>query len=287
MKIIITFMLALAFVSMSSVTPVFAGETVFINNGDHDIPAVVTMPAGASGDKFPVVVMLHGTGSDKNEAGGGYQILAPLMAMNGIGSIRFDFIGNGESAADYIGYNFTSAVSDTNKVVEYAQGLANADPNAIGVMGWSQGGTIALLAAGENSGIKSVVTWAGAPDLKTSSLFTEEGYAAARDDGYSVLEFGWRDSLNLGLKWYEDALNTDVLGVFAQSAAPVLAITGSDDDVVDPEYSVKIAEASSNENSEARQIEGADHTFLIFTGDMSKFEQLCAMTTEWFAETLR
>jgi len=263
-------------------------ETISIDNFSHDIPAVVTMPTQTGGaERFPIVIMLHGTGSNKDEAGGGYQILAPVLASNGIGSIRFDFIGNGDSESDYIYYNFTSAVADVNRVVEYAMTRADVDPGAIGIMGWSQGGTIALLAAGENNALKSVVTWAGAPDLLNSSLFTEEGFAAALEDGYSVLEFDWRDSLRLGLGWYEDVINTDVLEVFAQSSAPVLAIIGSEDVVVDLETIDMIVGASMNEDSLARVIDGADHIFNIFSGDMSTFNLLCDMTVEWFQNTLR
>jgi len=265
----------------------FTVENVLVNNGGHDIPAVVTMPTGAEGEMFPVVIMLHGTGSNKDEAGGGYLLLAPFLAKNGIGSIRFDFMGNGDSEADYIDYSFTTAVADANRMIEYAQELPNADPSAIGIMGWSQGGTIALLTAGVNDAVVSVVTWAGAPNLRYSSLFTEEGYAEALENGYSMLEFAWRDSLRLGLQWYEDVLNTDVLEVFSRSAAPVLAIIGGGDVVVEPETAGLIAGASSNEASEALVLEGVDHTFNIFSGDMTAFNRLSVLTLEWFADTLR
>ncbi|HDP77640.1 MAG TPA: alpha/beta fold hydrolase, partial [Mesotoga infera] len=122
--------------------------SVMIPNIDHDIPAVICIPEGDG--PFPIVVMLHGTGSDKSEAGGGYLLAAPALAEAGIASVRFDFIGNGESTADYIDYNFTSAVDDTNIAFAYAASLPRIDGHRAGIMGWSQGGTIALLAAGQN-----------------------------------------------------------------------------------------------------------------------------------------
>lgn len=88
-------------------------------------------------------------------------------------SIRIDFIGNGDSTEDDINYNFVTATSDANAAADYLANLNVVD----GVMGWSQGGTIALLAAGHNRSFQSVVTWAGAPDLR--SIGTEDNYEIA------------------------------------------------------------------------------------------------------------
>ena len=53
-------------------------SVVSIPNGDHEVPATVCMPSGEG--KFPVVVMLHGTGSNRDEAGNGYKMAAPVLA---------------------------------------------------------------------------------------------------------------------------------------------------------------------------------------------------------------
>ncbi len=256
--------------------------SVMIPNIDHDIPAVICIPKGDG--PFPIVVMLHGTGSDKSEAGGGYLLAVPALAEAGIASVRFDFIGNGESTADYIDYNFTSAVDDTNIAFAYAASLPRIDGHRAGVMGWSQGGTIALLAAGENPAYKSVVCWAGAPDL--SGVADLEAYEIAKENGFYELTFEWRSSLKLGLQWFDEAYGTDVLQVFSNSTAPVLAINGALDTVVDPVNAQRIVDASRNNESEVLLIEGADHTFNIFTGDMTAFDQLIGATVDWFVKTL-
>jgi len=260
----------------------YTEQSLLIPNGDHNIPAIICLPNGDG--PFPIVVMLHGTGSDKNEAGGGYLIAAPALAEAGIASIRFDFIGNGESNADYIDYNFTTALSDTNAALEYAAGLDRIDEYRAGVMGWSQGGTIALLAAGNNPAFKSVLCWAGAPDL--SGVGSLEAYEIAKEKGYYELNFDWRTPLKLGLQWFNEAYGTDVLEVFSNSSAPVLAINGAEDTVVDPINAQRIVDASRNSESKVLLIEGADHTFNIFTGDMTAFNQLIEATVNWFDKTL-
>ena len=87
--------------------------------------------------------------------------------------------------------------------------LEQIDGEHIGVMGWSQGGTDALLCAARAADVfTSVVTWAGAPDL--SDMLTDELYEQAKANGYFVMDFDWREPLNVSLQWCEDVKNTDV-----------------------------------------------------------------------------
>lgn len=263
----------------------YVETVVSIDAGDHQIPATICVPAAEG--VYPCVVMLHGTGSNREEAGNGYQMAAPEMAsVFGIATIRIDFMGNGDSTADYTGYTFESAVADAVAAANYAAAMDNINGDAIGVMGWSQGGTDALLAAGQHPELfKSVVTWAGAPDL--SDMLTDELYEQAQQNGYFVMEFDWRDSLNVSLQWCEDVKNTDVLAVFAQTTAPVLAIAGTEDTTVDPEWSNKIVAASKNEMSKTYFIEGMDHTFNVFAEpEFDSLYEAVRATGTFFAATL-
>ena len=139
----------------------------------HEIPATLTLPVSASKDaKVPGVVMLHGTGSNRDEAGMGYALAAPRMAADGIATLRIDFMGNGDSTASYRDYNYTSAVIDAKAAADYLAGLETVDGGNLGVMGWSQGGTDALLAAEAHPDtFQAVVTWSGALELNGASLF--------------------------------------------------------------------------------------------------------------------
>ena len=267
MKKILLCALALALLCVSALAEgAPAQQTILIDGGDHQIPATVCLPEGDG--PFPALVMLHGTGSNRDEAGGGYAVAAPILAEDyGIATIRIDFMGNGESTASYEGYTFASAVGDAVAAAEHLASLPQIDKARIGVMGWSQGGTDALLSAGRHpERFSCVVTWAGAPDLSDGEdMINDALYAEAKANGFFVMNFDWRDPLHVSLQWCEDVLNTDVLAEFAAFPGPVLAIAGKDDTTVNPEWSQKIREASPNERSAVYLIEGMDHTFNVFT----------------------
>ena len=294
MRKLLTLVLALVFCLALTVclaegeTAAYTEEVISIPTEAYEIPATVCLPAGEG--PFPAVVMLHGTGSTRDEAGNGYAYAAPVLAEKyGIATIRIDFPGNGESKADYMLYTFKSAVADAKAAAEYMAKLDVIDGEKIGVMGWSQGGTDALLAcAWEPATFKSLVTWAGAPDMMLDGFFSEADYEEAKKNGFFVMEFDWRDNLNVSLEWCDDVANTDVLAEFSKGyTGPVLAIAGLNDDTVDPEWSNKIAAASANEASKTFFIEGMDHTFNVFTGDLTALYSAIDATGEFFAETLK
>ena len=260
-------------VSGASAETAYTEETVSIEVPEtdgipaHTVPAIVTIPAGEG--PFPAVVMLHGTGTDKHEAGNGYDMAAAAMAEAGIATIRIDFMGNGDSTASYTDYCFTSANLDAKAAADYMAGLDAVDGDKIGIQGWSQGGTNALLAAAAYpETFKAVVTWAGSVTDRSGAEF-EAQYEAAKENGYYVAEYDWREPQHIGLRWYEENISYRKLDEVAKIEAPILAIQGMDDTSVLPENADMIVEAAQNENTHAYFIEDCDHTFNIFTGDVT------------------
>ena len=256
--------------------------SIMLDGEGYQIPAVVTLPVGNG--PFPAVVMLHGFGSNKDEAGNAYLLFAPELAQNGIASIRFDFMGYGDSTIDHAQFDLNIGVAEALKAANYIAGLAEVDGNRLGIMGWSKGGGLALLAAGRDARFKSVLTWAGATDL--SGVYTSEGYAQARQNGTYVVDLGWRPPFNISLQAFEVNASTDILAEFANSSIPVFAIIGSEDTSVNPASAAVIENTSQNSGSSSLIIDGADHTFNIFTDDRAAFDKLRQVTTQWFQDTL-
>jgi dienelactone hydrolase len=290
LSVFLTIALCLTFVATAATAEdaAYVETVVSLAGGDHEIPATVCMPTAEG--TYPAVVMLHGTGSSRDEAGGGYAYAAPVLAEKyGVATIRIDFMGNGDSTADYMGYTFESAVGDAVAAANYMAAQANIDADKIGVMGWSQGGTDALLSCGWHPELfKSIVTWAGAPQMALDGFFGEAQYEEAKANGYFVMNFDWRDPLNVSLQWCEDVMNTDVLKEFGAYTGPVLAIAGTNDTTVDPAWAQKIVEANTNAASKTYYIEGMDHTFNVFSEeDLHSLYDAIDATGAFFAETLK
>ncbi len=277
--------LALAIVAGSVYAdPIKTTEFVaYIPNEGRMIPATVCLPAGAADRMYPAVVMLHGTGSNREEAGNGYKMLAPYMAEHGIASIRIDFAGSGDSKADYVEYTWTSGASDAAAAAEFIKQFKVVDPDRIGVMGWSQGGSVAILAAARYPTFKALLTWAGALDMFD---YFAPIYDEAKAKGFAKATFEWRTPLNLSLQWFADAKNISLRKELSNFKGPVLAIAGSDDEVVPLSALDEIVASSGGCDSAKLLIQGADHTFRVFTGDLSKFNELRDATTSWFGKKL-
>lgn len=237
-------------------------KKVTIDAKDHIIPAILCIPEE---NVKGAVVMLHGTGSQKNEVGNGYQTAAEILAEKyHLASIRFDFCGCGDSSGKHRDFNFSVAIEETLLARNYLEDQLQ-EKVPFGIMGWSQGGMLAMLATARYPGLFTcIVTWAGAVTLK-NVILTETLYEEAKRNGYFAMKFSWRDPLEFGLQWCEDVRNTDVLKEISRYRGPVLAIAGTEDTIVPAENAKEIVRISPNEASEVYLIEGMDHTFHVFS----------------------
>lgn len=248
---------------------------------EHEIPAVLTLPQMKE-RTVPAVVMCHGTGSNKDEAGNLYASLAEALALQGIASIRFDFIGNGESTEDYIHYTLTSAVDDVRSVVESVKQHPLLDEKRLGIIGFSQGGSIAVLSVGEIEEFKCAVGWSAA--LTLDSLVDEKMRETAESQGWAWLNFDFRDSVRLSKQWMDEAKEMNLLPILEKRELPMLCIAGTLDTVVPWECSEKMVEATHHEDSELMLVEG-DHIFSVFEHD-KVWPEVVEKTAQWFRKML-
>ncbi len=275
------FLVALAFVMLFSLAN--AEEVVNIEGGGWDIPATISMPEGEG--PFPLVVMYHGTGSARDEAGNGYKMLAPLLAEKGIASVRFDFAGSGDSKTTYKHYTLTSGVRDGRAVIDYMLDTGKIDYEKIGVLGWSQGGTVAMLTAAWDGDIKALVTWAGAVEM--FDMFSNL-YADAEANGFAKMEFDWRDPLDVSLAWFDEARDIDVANELGFYTGATLAIAGENDTVVPIEDMDTILSSVNSTIVEGYVVEGADHTFNVFSDpDLKAYKDLTQKTVDFFVEIFK
>ena len=239
-------------------------ETVRIEslNKKYEIVSVVTRPD--TEEKVPAVILCHGTGSDKHEVGNLYVHLADALANAGIASVRFDFIGNGESTEDYRNYTLTSAQEDVKAVKQYIIHHPHLDETKIGIVGFSQGGSVALLSACAQADIQCLVAWSAA--LSLGGLVSEAMRKEAEAQGWAWLNFDFRESVRLSKTWMDEADQMDILSQMKQRSFPVLAIAGRQDEVVPCKCAEKIVASSNHTDSEVMLVD-TDHIFNVLDND--------------------
>lgn len=269
----------------------YTEEVVEIEANGRTVYGTLCLPSEAEGP-VPAFVMMHGTGSTRDEAGNGYLMIAPALAEYGIATLRIDSIGCGDSKVDYIEYNFTTASEDAQAAYDYLAGLDAVDSDKICGFGWSQGGTDILYAASLGTDFKAIVLWAGAIYLTPEmggDVYTAEMRKEAEENGYAWLVFGFRDDAKLSWQMIQDCDNIDMEEAVKKIGCPIYCLNGMDDDCVKPESGEFIAKTlSSNPESSFDLIPGADHTFRLFEDETcTVYKDLCNHTIAWIVNNVK
>lgn len=167
-------------------------EEVVFENKEHQVKlgGTLTYPIGfdkSKGKSVPVVLMVTGSGLQNRDeeilAHKPFAVLADYLAKHGIASLRYDDRGIGASKAP---------VKDITTYTNYVDALSGIDFlksmkcfGRIGVLGHSEGGTIAMMLAARNKKkVDFVVSVAGAA-LGGDSILWEQNYVALRMSGLS------------------------------------------------------------------------------------------------------
>ena len=118
------------------------------------LTGTITYPVGYEKMKYkdiPVVVMVTGSGTQNRDEEifdhKPFAVIADWLARNGIASLRYDDRGAGGSSKPVEGATSENNASDAKSAVAFVRGLKKF--GKVGVLGHSEGGTIALMLAGE------------------------------------------------------------------------------------------------------------------------------------------
>ncbi len=254
-----------------------AGETdVWIPAGDHRVPGTLALPALQPDQQVPAVLLLHGDLGDR-DADGMFVRLADALAARGIASLRIDFAGSGESEEPDLSLDYPGMVLDATAALTYLQQDQALDADRVAILGFSRGGSIAATVAGTVPGVAALVSWSGA----IANGFEEDpdAHEEARENGEVVVDLGDRD-FQLSLAWFDTILDSHPLDDVAGFTNPVLAVVGSDDDIVDPEISNVFLATVASTDKTLYTVEGGDHGF---TADQEYGDEAVAVTTDWLA----
>jgi 2,6-dihydroxypseudooxynicotine hydrolase len=130
-------------------------ELVRIPYGDTTLPAYLRVPAAAGFGNAPVVIMLPGLDSTKEEL----QATAEYFLARGLATLAIDGPGQGESEYELPIEPAYEKVATA--AVDYLQDRSGLDRERIGLFGVSLGGYYAARSAAYEKRLRAVVTLAG------------------------------------------------------------------------------------------------------------------------------
>lgn len=234
-------------------------ENITIDGSKGKLYAELMKPDVVKG-KIPVVILCHGFGAncDWNL----FKDIADDLQKAGIAAIRFDFNGHGRSEGRFQDMTVPNEIGDLKCVVAWAK--SQPWVSSISLLGHSQGGVVASMAAGElgAKAIRSLVLMAPAAVLRDDAL-RGNTMGAMYDpwnmtEDYVQLPFG---GIKLGRKYIESALTLPIYETALKYTGPVLVMHGTYDRVVPYTYGERYHQGYRN--SSIHIIPGEDHGFSV------------------------
>lgn len=283
-------------------------EDVSFTNGDATLSGTLTLPENCTKDT-PVLIMITGSGlQNRDEETFGHKpfaVIADALARNGIASLRYDDRGFGQSTGDI--KNCT--VSDLKNDAKAGIDLLRKRFKRVGVLGHSEGGTLAIMLVGDNN-VDFAVSLAGmtikGKDLllkQNRDALTEMGLSQDIIDNYcrhlaagmdsamagkdldavtdNNLPPALLENINKAFEQFKTPYMRSFLNLYAhdslaKSKVPVLALNGTKDHQV--EYSANLAEVSTLADGKpytVKAYDGLNHFFQhAVTGKLDEYGQI-------------
>jgi pimeloyl-ACP methyl ester carboxylesterase len=143
----------------------YTEENVVYNNPADGtrLAGTLTMPPGTG--PFPAALLITGSGAqDRNEALMGHKpflVIADYLTRRGIAVLRVDDRGVGGSSGNIMNATISDNAGDALAGVEFLRHHGKVDSTRVGLIGHSEGGWVAPLAASRSGHVAYVVLLAG------------------------------------------------------------------------------------------------------------------------------
>ena len=287
----------------------YTTEEVSFTNGDAVLKGTLVLPEGYS-RKTPVLIMVTGSGLQNRDEEifehKPFAVIADALARAGIATLRYDDRGFGESTGDIINCTTEDLKNDALAGIN----LLRERFDKVGVIGHSEGGTIALMLAAEKkadfiislagmvvSG-KQTLLWqnrvalaaAGIPE-KTVDVYCkalEEAYdaiiggkpvpSASQYDLPAALAQNYAAAIvQLQTPYMKYFLALDARQLLSGINCPVLALNGTKDTQVEYESNLGALRSGlpANPKNCLEAVEGVNHLFQhCVTGSFAEYRDI-------------
>jgi putative redox protein len=190
------------------------------------------------------------------------------LTQHGIGVLRFDFTGLGDSEGDFADTNFTSNVDDLLAASKFLEENYQA-PRIL--IGHSLGGAAVIFAASQLDSIQAVAT-VGAPSEPEHVMhLLHDKIEDIEKTGVANVSIGGRE-FRIKKQFLDDLKSKDMFKILRDLKKPILVLHSPQDNVVEIENAAKIYHAAYHPKSFV-SLDGADH-MLTKKGDAAYVGEL-------------
>lgn len=301
-------------------------ENVTIPANGFSLAATISKPAAAVGRLAAVVLIGGSAAADRDEVVAGipiFGLLAGSLADAGFLVVRYDKRGVGQSGGRLEASTIADYADDARAVVKFVASRKDVDPKRIAMIGHSEGGAVALIAASKDDRIATLVT-IGAPATSGLDLIAEQQqHILARSklteaEKQTAIDFqrklmqavmsgeGWEGippevRRRVDTTWYRSFLTFEPAAVIKNVKQPLLIVQGELDTQALPHHGddlLALAKArKGNRVSELQKVAGVNHLMVeAVTGEVDEYASLKTKTLspkavsvlrEWLEKTLR
>jgi hypothetical protein len=139
-------------------------EDVVFKNTKANVTLAGTFTRPNKEGKYPVVVLISGSGRHDRDGSipthKPFLVLSDYLTRKGIAVLRFDDRGFGKSTGDFSKATTADFAQDVLSAVQYLKSRSDINPKQIGLIGHSEGGIVAPLAANQTKDISFIVALA-------------------------------------------------------------------------------------------------------------------------------
>ncbi len=164
----------------------YRSEDVHYPNPRAEITLAGTLTIPEGEGPFPAVALISGSGAQNRDSEVFehklFLVLADHLTRRGIAVLRSDDRGVGESGGDFTSATSADFAGDAAAAAAYLRTRPEVDPNAVGLVGMSEGGLIAPLVAVEYGGVDFLVLMAG-PGVNGGEIVLRQSELISRVNG--------------------------------------------------------------------------------------------------------
>lgn len=280
-------------------------ESVKIPANGFVLAGTLSRPAQAGATRLPAVVLVGGSGpTDRDGLAFGIPILgqiADAVADAGFVVLRYDKRGIGQSGGRAESAGLVDYAEDARAAVKFLSGRKDVDPRRIALVGHSEGGAVALIAAAKDKRIAAVgllaatgVTGAELILAQQRRLLDRTKLSVEEKQAKIELQKRIHEAVLTGKGWdaipadvrrtvdnpeFQSILTNDPAKIMPDVKQPLLVVQGELDTQVEPPNAERLA-ALARQRKNARPVDlvkaaGVNHLLVpAATGEVDEYGRL-------------